>query len=308
MNDNRQTSENNLALSAADADKLLACADGKSALLYLHILRCGAFSMTKAARDLRCTEGEIAQAADNLRRLGIMPGGQQLPPADEIPEYSGRDIATRAKTDSAFEGIIFEAQQALGKMLSTNDMRILFGIYDHLGLPAEVIAVLINHCIETYRAANGEGRMPTMRYVEKEAWYWVNAEIVTLDAAEEHIRREKQKQQLTEQAKAALQIHGRALTPTERKYVEGWLGMGFMPEALAIAYDRTVIGTGKLTWKYMDKILQDWHGKGLFTPEEIERGDARYRKKSASSAAADGGVSKEIENMRKLYESMKKGK
>lgn len=313
MNETINKSENMLPLSAEAADRLLACADGKSALLYLHILRCGSFSASRAARDLRCTSDEVARAADSLRRLGLLSAPEEPLPGEELPEYTGQDIAERAKSDSAFEGVIFEAQRSLGKMLSTNDMRILFGIYDHLGLPAELICLLINHCIEAYQTANGDGRTPTMRYVEKEAWFWVRNEITTLDAAEEHIRREKQSQRLTQQVKDILQIRARALTATEKKYVESWLDMGFSPEVIAVAYDRTVVGTGKLAWKYMDRILRDWREKGLFTPEQIEQGDARRAPGPTPPAAgktpapaADASVRGELENMRKMYESMRK--
>lgn len=315
MNDTTNKSEKTLPLTVGAADRLLACADGKSALLYLHILRCGGFSASRAARDLRCTSDEVARAADNLRRLGLLPAPEEPLPDEELPEYTGRDIAERAKADSAFQAVIFEAQRALGKMLSTNDLRILFGIYDHLGLPAELICLLVNHCIEAYRCANGEGRMPTMRYIEKEAWFWAKNEITTLESAEEHIRREKQSQLLTGRVKEVLQIHSRALTATERKYVDGWLELGFSPEAIAVAYDRTVVGTGKLTWKYMDKILHDWHAKGLFTPEQIEQGDVRRAgpppRPGAGAAAgsrSDDAVRGELENMRRMYESMRKGR
>lgn len=306
MDEEKDKSGRKLEISAADADRLLACADGRSALLYLHILRSGAFSLTKAARELRMAEADVLQAAENLRRLGILPEGRPLPPAEELPEYGAGEIAARTKADPAFEGVVFEAQQALGRMLGANDLRILFGIYDHLGLPAEVILLLINHCIEVYRAANGEGRMPTMRYIEKEAFFWTNMEITTLEAAEEHIRREKERVSLTGRVKEALQIRGRGLTATEQNYVDSWLDMGFPPESLALAYDRTVVGTGKLTWKYMDSIVRSWNEKKLYTPAEIERGDARYVKKPAAPAPA--GKAGDVENMRRMYERMKKGK
>lgn len=295
-----------LEIPLGDIDRLLACADGRIALLYLHIKRLGSFSLTRAARELRLTEAETALAADNLRRLGLLPGPEELEKPEEMPQYTSQDIVTRAETDPGFEGVIEEAQRALGKILSTNDLRILFGIYDHLGLPAEVIFLLINHCIETYQAQNGPGRLPTMRYIEKEAWFWAKNEIISLDAAENHIRREKERAGLVTQTAEMLQIKGRALTPTERKYIDSWLELGFKPDALAVAYDRTVVGTGKLVWKYMDKIVQSWAEKGLFTPEEIDSGDRRAPRRTAP-AQAPGGDRSEIENMRKLYESMKKG-
>ena len=138
-----------------------------------------------------------------------------------------------------------------------------------------------------------------MRAIEKEGWYWAQQEIVSLDAAEEHLRARKQQREAAEQAKAALQIHGRELTATERKYVENWLELGFGPDALAIAYDRTVLRTGKLTWKYMDSIMKSWSAKQLLTPEEIEAKDPAQRDK-ARAAAAKAGNSEKMEQMRKM--------
>jgi hypothetical protein len=307
MNDTKETT-GALAVPAEDIDRLLACADGVSALLYLHILRSGGFSLTGAARILRTSEESVMLAYDNLRRLGLVRAEKPLAPAEELPQYTAQDISQRASSDPEFEGVVFEAQQALGKLLSTNDLRILFGIYDHLGLPAEVIVLLINHCVETYQQRNGAGRMPTMRYIEKEAWFWAGNEIISLDAAEEHIRRDKQRAEAAQQVKELLQIRGRELTPSERKYIDSWLSLGYSPEALAIAYDRTVIGTGRLAWKYMDRIIQAWREKGLFTPEDIEKGDARAPHRPARQALPAQDAGREIENMRRLYESMEKGK
>ena len=59
---------------------------------------------------------------------------------------------------------------------------------------------------------------------------------------------------------------------------------GFSPEAVAIAYDRTLIKLGKLHWSYMDKIFQSWHAKKLHTPAEIEAGDSRRRAPAAEGS------------------------
>ena len=291
-------------IKTEDIDRLLACCDGQAALLYLHTLRSGSFSMSRAARELGWSEKETALAADKLRKLGLAPGEQHLPSADELPQYSSADITRRAQSDPAFEALVFEVQRALGKLLSSNDLRILFGVYDHLGLPAEVIMLLIHHCTERYQEQAGAGRLPTMRYIEKEAWHWANSEIITLEAAEEHIRRERERGDLRQRAKEAMQIKGRSLTETERKYIDSWLELGYCPEALGIAYDRTVIGTGKLTWRYMDRIIRAWHEKGLHTPQEIEQGDRRSIRRPSQDSTSQEGV-REIENMRRMYEQMK---
>jgi DnaD/phage-associated family protein len=295
--------EEKTLLTAEEADKLLASADGTAALLYLHIRRAGGFSLTEAVRVLRRGEADVALAAETLRRLGLLPKPDQPLPDETLPQLTTRDLRDIASKDDSFRGLVAEAEKALGRVLSDNDLRVLFGIYDHMGLPADVILLLLNHCIDEYQFRSGPGRMPTMRYIEKEAWFWTGHEIVNLDAAEEHLRRCAERREAAEQAKEVLQIRGRSLGKSEREYIDGWLELGFGPEALAIAYDRTVLRTGRLTWKYMDTILRSWCDKGLLTPEEIEAKDPAKRSRAAAPAASN---SEKMAQMEKMVAHMRK--
>ena len=148
-------SENYITISDKHADLLLACADGTAALLYLHIRRHGSFCAAEAAAELRCTQAEIARAAKTLERLGLLdaaPADKARPlakplPENRLPEYQAKDITVRTQSDGAFSGIVAEAENTLGRVLNSNDLKILFGIYDHLGLPADVIMLLLHHCV-----------------------------------------------------------------------------------------------------------------------------------------------------------------
>ena len=300
--------ENYIQISRQEADRLLAEGDGAAALLLLQIRRADGFSLSAAVRELGRSEAEIRRAAETLRCLGLLAVEQPLP-EHELPDYTAADIAVRARTDSAFEGLVQETQRALGRILSSNDLRILFGIYDHLGLPADVIMLLLNHCIGEYQRRNGDGRLPTMRTIEKEAWHWSEKEILTLDDAEEHIRREAQRQETAEQIKKALHIRDSELTKSVRNYIESWVALGFGPEAVEEAYDRTVVNIGKVSWGYTDKILRSWAEKQLFTPAEIAAGDPRRSgmKKPAAAAQQDNGD--KIGQMEKMLEHLNgKGK
>jgi len=298
------SNEKNL-LSAADADKLLASADGTAALLYLHMIRSGTLSIHEAARVLRRSEADVALAADTLRRLGLTSREAPLP-QHTLPELTTRDLQEIAVKDPAFQGLVSEAEKALGRVLSENDLRILFGMYDSLGLPADVIMLLLHYCIEEYQQRNGSGRMPTMRFIEKEGWHWAEEEILNLDAAEIYLQNCRARHEATEQVKEVLEIRGRSLTASEKKYIDAWLSMGFGPDALAIAYDRTVLRTKTLTWKYMDSIVRSWDEKHLHTPEEIEAGDPAQRSKRTKSAGTAGGDDEKMKQMQKMLEHMKK--
>lgn len=294
---------NNNTLTAEQLDALIGSGSGDAALLFLHILRSGGYSVSAVCRDTGMSRERCLEAASVLRSAGIAVEDKP-PESSEMPEYSPAEIVLRAQKDSSFEGLVDQTQRLLGRLLSAADMKILLGIYDHLGMPADVIYLLINHCIDDTRSRLGEGRMPTMRQIEKEAWFWAQREILSYEQAEEHIRREAERKTLLFRSAEALQIRGREPSPGERKYIESWLDMGFGPEALALAYDRTVLGTGKLAWRYMDKILSSWHGKGLHGVEEILSGDGRGPKKPETAAPAGEGDS-ELDQQRRLLAYLK---
>lgn len=300
-------------IPAADADRLLAAADGGCALLYLYILRNG--TAAGAERALRMRPEDLRAAEERLARLGLLtddatpePAEAPVsPPADEMPEYTAEDIVRRSGEDPGFRGLLAETERILGRTLSSADTRTLFGLYDHLGLPPEVLMLLLNHCVEEHRERYGAGRLPTMRSVEKEAYIWANREILTLDAAEEYLRARRARRDAAEQTRVALGIRDRALSPTERKYIESWLDMGFSPEAVAMAGDRTVTNTGQLRWAYANKIMLSWDGKGLHTPEEIEQGDRHAQGPVRTAAAPQPPSGGELDRLRKAYEKVRNG-
>ena len=285
MTDNKTA----LPLPSEAADRLIAAHDGDVALLYLYIARTGALDAERAAGALCRTRARSTRPRKSCAAWASGGGPRtprprlpQLVPEDTLPEYRAEDLIRFAAEDPKLEAIYREAEQVFGRKLSPSDMKMLAGLYKHLGLPAEVLFTLLHYCAE--RAAERRpGSVPSPRSVEKEGYDWANREIMTLEQADDYIRFRREQRELTVQVKEVLNIRGRELSKTEREYVERWIAMGFSPEAVAIAYDRTLIKLGKLHWSYMDKIFQSWHAKKLHTPAEIEAGDSRRRAPAAEA-------------------------
>ena len=294
----------------AARDKLIAAHDGDTALLWLWLCRSGVYNGDRAAEELCRTLGEMDRAYEKLCRMGlypITPDREETPssPAEELPQYTVNDVLRRSSEDGSFKAVLQEAERVLGRSLSSPDMKILFGIYDYLALPTEVIFVLLNYCTELYRQKYGPGRLPSMRSIEKEAYSWANNEILTLEQAEEFIEESRSRRSRAEEIKAALGIRGRELTPTERKYVFSWLDMGFSVDALSVAYDRTVTNTGSLKWNYMNKIVSSWHQKGIHTVQEIEEKDRRTPTPSKNTEPNAPASQAELARLRSIYEKVK---
>ena len=79
-----------------------------------------------------------------------------------------------------------------------------------------------------------------------------------------------------------LQIRGRNLTAGEERYAQQWLDWGFEEDAIALAYERTCLNTGGLSWAYMHKILTRWQEAGLLTLQQIQSGDRKTPAKGAT--------------------------
>lgn len=302
-----------LAVPAEDADKLLRTGDGTAALVYLWLLRsAGHWDPERCARELVHTHREVAAAVERLEKLGLIRSGrtgegraeepaQHLRPAAELPEYSAQDVSLRAEADGVFSALVAETQRLLGRMLSGADLKTLFGIYDYLALPAEVILQLVQYCIDFRKGS----RMPGMRQIEREAYAWADRELVTLERVEDYIRRQQTRSERVEQFREELQLRGRALSGSERRFLEAWADWGFGPEAVALAYDRTVLQTGGLKWAYMNSILRSWHEAGLHSVQEIREGDRLPQRRRPAEVSAPAQPSQEeMERMRKLLEKM----
>jgi DNA replication protein DnaD len=58
--------------------------------------------------------------------------------------------------------------------------------------------------------------------------------------------------------------------------------MGFDSGAIDIAYDRTVVKTGRFVWGYMDGILKNWHSKGIHTARDVAAKDGKQGRNGTS--------------------------
>lgn len=304
-----------ISMSAQEAQKLFECGNGDAALLYLYILRNrGNLSTAEASYNLRWAPAKVRQALKTLAELGLVKKEETLaepeeaaPVKEELPEYTAAEIQNELRQGAAFQSLVAEVQRSLGKILSSDDLMKLFGIYDSLGLPPEVILLLVTHCLDEFRRRYGPSRTPTMRYIEKNAYIWEREGVFSLELAEEYLKRLAYKKGKAQEIKAALQIKDRELTASEQRYIDAWIDWGFPAEAVEIAYDRTVLKTGKLAWAYLNSILKSWHAKNLHTALEIQRGDGPAPAKAGGKAP--GGFSApsaaDMERMKKMLEKYK---
>ena len=295
--------ETDMLISAQTADKLIAAHDGDVALYCLYAARRPGEDDETAAAVLCRTRGEIAAAREKLGRiLGAEPKGKALFPEEKEEQYPKEEIARTAAREKGFATLCDELARILGAIPSQAYLNVLLDAYDHLGMPTEVIMQLLHFCDEEARRLWGSTRRPSPKFISEEAYRWANREIMTLELAEEYIARRDRLREDKSRVAALLGVRGRELSPSESKYIESWLEMGFTDGAIAIAYDRTLTNTGALKWPYMNGILKRWHAAGLHDEAAIERDDGR------GGREADPAPKTDQEDLERILKKLKGGK
>ena len=269
----------NIVLPAQQADRLIGRGDGDAALLYLCLLRADrGVTAQELQRRLRWSQLRLHAAETALQELGLIdrPPEQKPPePAQERPVYTADDLTDLLTGDAGFRMLVPQTEEKLGKRLKTADLQILAGLYDDLGLPADVIYLLVCHCVARSEERYGPGRRPTLRQIEKEGYHWAQRGLFDQESASRYLRDWNVRRSAMSRYMQVLGLGDRRPVESEERYITDWMDKGFPPETVALAYDKTVFYKKELNWRYLNGILRRWHENGWHTEEEVRQSDSR---------------------------------
>lgn len=269
----------NIVLPAQQADRLIGRGDGDAALLYLCLLRADrGVTAQELQRKLKWSQLRLHAAETALQELGLIdrPPEQKPPePAQERPVYTADDLTDLLTGDASFRVLVPQTEEKLGKRLKTADLQILAGLYDDLGLPADVIYLLVCHCVARSEERYGPGRRPTLRQIEKEGYHWAQRGLFDQESASRYLRDWNVRRSAMSRYMQVLGLGDRRPVESEERYITDWMDKGFPPETVALAYDKTVFYKKELNWRYLNGILRRWHENGWHTEEEVRQSDSR---------------------------------
>ena len=280
----------NIVLPAQQADRLIGRGDGDAALLYLCLLRADrGVTAQELQRKLKWSQLRLHAAETALQELGLIdrPPEQKPPePAQERPVYTADDLTDLLTGDDGFRLLVPQTEEKLGKRLKTADLQILAGLYDDLGLPADVIYLLVCHCVARSEERYGPGRRPTLRQIEKEGYHWAQRGLFDQESASRYLRDWNVRRSAMSRYMQVLGLGDRRPVESEERYITDWMDKGFPPETVALAYDKTVFYKKELNWRYLNGILRRWHENGWHTPEEVQQAD-KPQAKTQPQASGD---------------------
>ena len=126
----------------------------------------------------------------------------------------------------------------------------------------EVMIALFRYCFN--KSALNRSYVATVA----EAWY--KNKIKTFNDLDLYFQKEEKVKTIENSIKKKLRL-SRNLSIYEEAYVEKWnITYGYNMEIIDIALKKTA-GKFNLSFEYIDKLISDWHERGLKTPEEINK-------------------------------------
>lgn len=198
-------------------------------------------------------------------------------------------VIKRLGSDPALANLMDEAQRIFGRMLSNAEAGTLVMLMDTDGLPADVIIMLLQYCVD-----NNKG---TMRFVEKIGIEWGSEGINTVTLAEEKIRRVTETYSYFNRVATTFGMKNQG-SPTKKQLnlANQWVGTwSFSDDMLRLAYERCVDSKGELNMDYINGILKKWYMSGWKNPDDVEadtanaapKTSAKPKKKSKNALEAD---------------------
>ena len=266
--------------------------DGDAALLYAYAASCdGGCTLAQAAQNLDMAPEQVKRASQLLLVYGLAANHTAPSPRSETG-YPAAELAQARAGDAAFYGLCDYFEANLGRILNRRELETLLNVYQTLGLPPEVLTLLMGDCAQ-------RGRL-TAREVEKQAYRWYDLGLDNYDRAASYLARQRERQTRGAKVLSILGVHDRLPGDSEQKYIDKWEEMGVTDELLRLAYDRTLLGAGRLSWPYLHKILCSWREQGFRTVRDVETASAGGRVRQGQPAPVQESAETVI--LRKMQE------
>ena len=262
-------------------ENVMPKANGAFVKVYLYIVNSALkglkYETDEIASALDLLESDVIRAFDFLSENGCIEiNGDKIiikRPTVNAPSTDKKEVYESKYSDKNVKQIITEnktlsdlctvAQDLLGKTLNDSDLETLYWFYDELMMSPEVIMMLLEYCISMEKR--------NMRYIEKVAIGWHENNINTVEAAVNYMKEKQEKNSFFGNMKKLLGIE-RQFSKTEETYLKTWHESYNMSEdMIALAYEYCIIQISKLSFPYINSIIERWYNKGISTVTEAEK-------------------------------------
>ncbi|MEG0614940.1 MAG: DnaD domain protein [Oscillospiraceae bacterium] len=219
----------------------------------------------------------------------VSPALPKIQPAETLTEppkpstrqtlstyISPKELAERINNSEEIKFLFSTAEGLLGNVLTNTEQRSLIWCHDYLGLPTDVLTMLMDYCKSIDKT--------NMKFMETIAISWQEKGIMSHESADEEIQVLKEQHTLASKVRSLFGIGSRNLSSKEGAFVLDWAKNGYSSDLISYAYDKTIDAIGKVSFSYINTILHKWQEKGLLSREQIDNDNKFSKGKKANDS------------------------
>lgn len=295
-----------MALPTAVTDRALKLAGAPQLKVLLWFARHGRFDAAACAAAVGIAEGDCRDAMQFWVEMGFLRAEEAVEtptttvpaPVVELPPLSVeqkpapeegkrptfREAVARQKASADFDYLLKTAEQRLGRTITPAEAETFLYIYDTVGLPAEVILMLLVYAVQSGKV---KARSGFRSYLEKAALSWAANGITTVAAAEAELCLQERRHAVREQIEKLFSLT-RPLTLLQTEAAVRWVDeWHFSDELLLIAFTKCCEKTGNFNTNYITRILESWLADGITTAEQATATTLSPKRQNAKPLMSD---------------------
>ncbi len=215
----------------------------------------------------------------NLKQLYVeniyryVPDTKKEEPKEE--KLSLEDAVSANKSDNVRK-MFRDIEFVFGRLITPNEKRNILDWISKYSANTEIV-------YETFKYAVEKKNVKNMRYVESLLASWYDKEIFDIDSLRNHLGINEKNYKYYNTVRKHLGFSGRSLTLEERNLIDCWVDQWHFSEEMIIKALSYSTGTTNPNMKYFNKILENWHSKGISKVEDIQVFDKKPRKKQSQT-------------------------
>ncbi len=295
------------SVPAEVTDKHLKLAGAAQIKVLLWLLRHAAEepSMEQLCKALNMKRADAADAMQYWVECGIVLADGKMAEPEEQPQYAAaakqetttetvpeitytrptaEQILIRTKESAEICFMFNEAQKKLGRTIGYDGQSTLLMIHDSYGLPVEVLLMLIEYCVSINKNS--------LAYISKAAKTWSEKEIDSIEKADEQIQLLRRCDGTWKKLCELTGISTPRPTASQSSFLSHWTNeLKFDIDMIYLAYEEMANHTDKISFPYMNKVLQNWYDAGIKSAADVEESKQQRtaeKQKPAKNKKADG--------------------
>ncbi len=185
--------------------------------------------------------------------------------------YTPKSISDMIDTDESLRELFSEAEKTTGRLLKHAEQELLINLRDYYGFDTQSIILILEYCRDSGKIS--------AKAIENFASELFRNGIIGFFEIDAEIKRRTEFNTFENEVRRVLYLETKP-TAKQSQYISSWQDMGFSVEMIGEARERCVNQTNKLSFQYINGILQKWSEKRIFTIEALEADEANRAKQS----------------------------